>query len=38
MFVCPNCDEPIDQADIENGACPHCGKSFDAEVEEEPEE
>ena len=39
MFVCPNCDEPVGQADIENGQCPHCGSEFPADGEvEKPED
>ncbi len=39
MFICPACDESVDQIDIENGVCPHCGASFDAdEPEDENEE
>lgn len=38
MFICPKCDEPIDQADIENGFCPHCGASFGDETVQDPSE
>ncbi len=39
MFACPECNESIEQADIENGFCPHCGSAFPAgEESEEPED
>jgi predicted amidophosphoribosyltransferase len=38
MFSCPNCEEKIDQADLENGFCPHCGDAFEDDAADEEAE